>query len=365
MVSEQPKFSIIFKELAIAAIQKQKRGSVIMILDDTTNKNLDKVSYKSLGEVKKTDFTSSNYDLITLAFLGNPTEVVILKKEADFSDIQAKLSYYSNYTLVYPSADAASMTSIKNYLNAQRQKNNYSIAILGNMTGADAQYIVNFTTTDIKANVNGEKTFTNADFSARIAGTLSGLPNSRSLTYFELPEVYDCTLSSDPDADVKEGKLIILQQDGSFKLGRAVNSLVTLTDGITEAFQKIRVSNIMDMIANDIISTFRLYYVGKYTNNYSNKLRFAGAINSYLKELAKQGLLEIENQNEVKISYAKNKSYLESKGKDTSKMTYQEIMSANTGSNVFLDGVCSPTDTMEDLDLGMYLYQAMTEAEEN
>ena len=81
-------------------------------------------------------------------------------------------------------------------------------------------------------------------------------------------------------------------------------------------------------------------------------------INAYLNTLAAEGLLEIANQNEVRISYEKNKSYLESKGKDTSKMSYQEIITANTGSNVFLDGLCSPTDTMEDLDLGMYLFES-------
>lgn len=362
MVEKQPNFLITFKELAIAAIQKQKLGKVIMILDDDTTEN-DRISYKTFGEVKKSDYTSANYDLITLAFLGNPSEVIIIKKEAEFADIQKKLNYYSGYVLVYPSAVDADHIAIKSYLNDQRQKNNFSIAVLGNPTTApDAQYIINFATNGIKVNLNdGEKTFTPGTYTPRVAGAFSGLPNSRSLTYYELPEVFDCTLSADPDADCKAGKLIILQQDGTFKLGRGVNSLTTLTDGITEAFQKIRIVNIMDMIANDIITTFRTTYVGKYVNNYSNKLRFVGAINSYLHDLALNGLLEIANQNEVRISYDKNKAYLEAKGKDTSQMSYNEIIQANTGSNVFLDGVCSPTDTMEDLDLAMYLYETFEE----
>ena len=40
-------------------------------------------------------------------------------------------------------------------------------------------------------------------------------------------------------------------------------------------------------------------------------------------------------------------------------MLTSDIIRANTGSRVLLDGVCSPTDTMEDLDIGMYLYQAL------
>ena len=40
-------------------------------------------------------------------------------------------------------------------------------------------------------------------------------------------------------------------------------------------------------------------------------------------------------------------------------MTAKQLERANTGSRVLLDGTCSPTDAMEDLDLGMYLFQAL------
>ena len=331
MVNTQPKFNVDFKELAVLAIQRQPRGNVVMILNDDTDDAVDKVTYSGLGDVDKADYTSANYDLLTLAFLGNPSKVIVIKAEEAIKDTLAKLDYYNNYTLCYPD-------------------------------GADVA-IHNFTTDDIKANVNGTvKTFTSGDYTARVAGALSGLAPSRSLTYFELPEIVECPLSADADADVKAGKLVVLHQDGSFKLGRAVNSLTTLTDGVTEAFQKIRVVDIMDMIANDIVTTFRTGYVGKYTNNFTNKNRLVGAINAYLDDLAAEGLLEAENDNAVTISYEKTRSYLKGKGVDVSNMSYMDILKANTLSYVFLDGVCSPTDTMEDLDLGMYLYQALQQA---
>lgn len=361
MVSTQPKFNVDFKELAVLAIQRQQRGDVVMILDDSTNEDLDNVVYRGLGDVDPDDWTAANYKRLQLAFLGNPSKVIVVKKETSFADIQTKLNLQSNYTLCYPEAASADVTSIKNYLNAQRQANNYSRAVVANATSPDADYIINFTSSGaIKAKIADEaENFTAGDWTCRLAGALSGLASSRSLTYYELPEVVEAPISSTPDTDVAAGKLIILHQDGSYKFGRAVNSLVTLTDGVTEAFQKIRVLDIMDMIANDIVSTFRLYYVGKYTNNFTNKNRFVGAINAYLKDRAAEGLLEAENDNEVKISYDKNKSYLEGKGVDTSDMSYIDILKANTGSKVLLDGVCSPTDAMEDLDLGMYLFQAL------
>lgn len=363
MVQTQPKFKVEFKELAVLAIQRQQRGDVVMILNDDTNADLDKVVYRGLGDVDKDDYTTENYDLLTLAFLGNPSKVIVIKAEEEIADTLAKLQYFNNYTLCYPEGDATDFTAIGNFIKGVRAKNNYSKAILGNALSPDALYIINFATDGIKANVNGEvKEFTAGEYTARIAGALSGLAPSRSLTYFELPEIVECNLAEDADAEAAAGKMVILHQDGSFKLGRAVNSLVTLTDGITEAFQKIRVVDILDQIANDIVATFRLYYVGKYTNNFTNKNRFIAAINAYLLGLANEGLLEIENDNVVYLSAEKIKLYLEGKGVDTSKLTYKELIRQNTGSKVLLDGVCSPTDAMEDLDLGMYLFQAMEQA---
>jgi hypothetical protein len=42
-------------------------------------------------------------------------------------------------------------------------------------------------------------------------------------------------------------------------------------------------------------------------------------------------------------------------------MTYNDIMKYNTGSKVLLDGTVSPLDTMEDLDITNYLFQALQE----
>ena len=363
MVATQPKFDVIFKELAVTAIQRMQRGTVIMILNDDTNALIDKAVYTGLGDVNKADFTTENYDLLTLCFMGNPYKVVVIKASEAIADTLKKLEVYNNYILCYPDAEASDFTAIQKYIKGIRAKNNYSKAIFGGALSPDAEYIINFATDGIKANVNGEvKSFTTGDYTARIAGALSGLSSSRSLTFFELPEIVECTLSDDADEDVEDGKLVVIHQDGSFKLGRGVNSLVTLTDGITEAFQKIRVMDILDTIANDIVSTFRLYYVGKYTNNFVNKNRLIAAINAYLETLAAEGLLESENDNKVYLSVEKIKAYLKGKGNDTSDMTTKEIERANTGSRVLLDGVCSPTDAMEDLNLGMYLFQALEQA---
>ena len=37
MVATQPKFNVDFKELAVLAIQRQQRGAVVIILNDSTS----------------------------------------------------------------------------------------------------------------------------------------------------------------------------------------------------------------------------------------------------------------------------------------------------------------------------------------
>lgn len=360
MPDNQPTFTVTFKELAVNAIKRQTRGHIVLVL----NSDADKISYKMLCEADKNDFTAEDYFELQLCFMGNPKKVTVLSKEEDISELTAKLDKYDNYTLCWPDITDAEMLSIKNYIKAQREKNNYSIGIFANKNGLDSEYMINFVSGDIKLLYEGEtKTVTASEYLPRIAGALAGLSQNRSLTYFELSEILDADVSNDADEIVSKGGLTIIYQDGSFKLGRAVNSLVTLTDGITEAFQKIRIVNIMDMIANDIISTFRKNYVGKYVNNYANKKRFIGAVNTYLKGLASDGLLDEANENSVSLSYDKIKAFIEEKGVSTENMSYEDILSYNTGSKVLLDGVCSPVDCMEDLNLGFYLFQAL-ESEE-
>ncbi len=360
MPDTQPTFTVTFRELAVSAIKRQTRGNIILIL----NSGVDQVSYKMLSEVNKDDFSPKDYLALELCFMGSPKKVTVLSKPEEISDLTEKLNKFDNYILCYPQAQTTEIVALKNYLKIQREKNNYSIAVFDNADKPDSEFIVNFVSGEVKILNNGStQTLQAHEYLPRIAGIIAGISQNRSLTYYELTEIVDADISIDADKTVSEGGLTIIYQDGSFKLGRAVNSLTTLSEGITEAFSKIRIINIMDMIAGDIITTFRKYYVGKYVNNYANKKRFIGAVNTYLKTLASEGLLEEENDNSVYLSYAKTKAFIEGKGVSTEGMSYQEIISYNTGSKVLLDGVCSPTDCMEDLNLGFYLFQAL-ESEE-
>ena len=147
------------------------------------------------------------------------------------------------------------------------------------------------------------------------------------------------------------GMLVVVPgADGGYRLGRAVNSLTTLTPDHGAAFQKIKVVEGVDLIRKDIASAFESGYIGKVLNDYDNKLLLVTAINAYLKGL-EGDVLDKTADNRCFVSLSGQKSWLESQGTDTSDMKDADILRANTGSEVFLEADLTFCDAMEDLSL--------------
>jgi viroplasmin and RNaseH domain-containing protein len=75
------------------------------------------------------------------------------------------------------------------------------------------------------------------------------------------------------------------------------------------------------------------------------------AIGAYFKQLdtSEGGAGYINENHSIEIDLASQRTYLESKGVDTSSMSEQEIKEANTDSWVFLAGQVSILDAIEDV----------------
>ena len=179
---------------------------------------------------------------------------------------------------------------------------------------------------------------------------LAALPLNRSATYAPLAEVVSCGGYDDPDAEVDAGKLIVVSGRDGYRLGRAVNSLTTLTPDKAAPFQKIKIVEGIDLIRTDIAATFENGYIGKVLNDYDNKLLLVTAINAYFRSL-EGDVLDKTAENKCSVSLSGQKNYLESQGMDTSGMKDADILRANTGSQVFLEAKLTFCDAMEDLAL--------------
>lgn len=353
-----PEIIIAFKQKASDAIMRSPRGMVAVIMqDDTTEQFLTPCT--RWKDVKKSEWTEESLKVLKLVFKGGPQKVLIVREirmegNLDLTQTLKEIMHINIDYLCYPGYLSKDLQILRDFIAEAHEKGKKVKAVLPNVT-ADDMHIINFSATYVTAKWLDEEepvTYSAAEYCARIAGILAGLPLTQSCTYHVLDEIVDADIWEDPDKEIDAGKLIIVFDGEKFKIGRGVTSLQTVTPEHPESFKKIKIVEGMDVIRHDIFSTFKENYVGDVTNGYDNKQLFVGAVNTYLR-IMQGSVLNAEATNLVQISAEGNREYLENNGIDTADMTEQELKEADTGSYVFLEGTCKFLDAMEDLRLDM------------
>ena len=293
-----PSISIKFIQEGITAISRGSRGIVAMIIKE--EKAISPATIVDVTDIPS-DVTDNNKQLITNALIGNTSaplrlELYIISGELT---LQNALSHFENTQfdyLCYPSAVDEDKTAIVTWIKSQRNLGNMVKAVLANET-ADYEGIINVTQSGV---VVGEKTYTAAEFTARVAGLIAGTDLRMSTTYTSVPEVDLIPYESRTETTEKVGKgeFILYKESGRIKVARGVNSLTTVSDTTVtdiqskgDLFQKIKTVDIMDLIANDIRKTARDAYIGKLSNSYDNKILLNTAIPGYFDGLINDGLV--------------------------------------------------------------------------
>lgn len=349
-----PEINIEFKGKAVSAIKRSAMGIVALVLKDDTPA-FTSIQYKSIEDVESTDWTADNLDYIKKVLLGTPSKVIVevlATTATDYNDALANLGSKKWNYLAIPAIDAADVEDIATWLKAKRDNDKKTFkAVLPNYV-ADHEGIINFATDGLKV---GEKTYNTAEYCARIAGILAGLPFTRSATYYELPEVESITESTDPDADIDAGKLILINDGEKIKIGRGVNSLTTTTIEKTEDFKKIKIVEVMDMVLDDIRDTFNNSYVGKVPNIYDNQVLFFTSVNAYFQGLTNDSLLDPSFENKSGVNVEAQRLAWESIGTDTTDWDDQKVKDMSFKSNVFASANIKIVDAVEDLDFQIHI----------
>lgn len=96
----------------------------------------------------------------------------------------------------------------------------------------------------------------------------------------------------------------------------------------------------------------RASYVGKIINDYDGKQMFVAAIGAYHKGLL-GNVLDKSYDNVVAIDIDAQRTYLESRGMDTSEMDDIAVAKANTGTKVFIASNVKFVNAMEDLKMNV------------
>lgn len=353
-----PKIIISLSKKASTVVKRSSRGVVVLLLKDDTNKDIVTASYTSADDtgISTDNWAAANIDYIQKAFLGNPSKVICERIGADEEEetytLTAALKRLTttkfNY-LAMPAAEVDDVAEISAWIKIQRTAKRYCKAVLANCAANDVG-VINFTTSGIMV---GTKAYSTAEYTARLAGIFAGISLDRSATYYVLDEVTTITSSETPDDDIDNGELILIDDFEKIKIGRAVNSKTALSTDETEDMKKIKIIEALDMIKEDITTTFADEYVGKVSNSYDNKFALCAMINSYLQDITSAGVLYSGFDSSVSVDIDAQKAYLEKQGIDTKDMSTEEIKNYNTGSYVFLSGNIQFQDAMEDLTLAL------------
>ena len=386
-----PSVIISFKEAGIAAIERSQRGIVFLILEeeqeviDKLTVNTSAICGKAItgqaitGNIEKqevienpfviytiddipSELSENNKDYITKFLLGYvtaPYRVKVYlqakgKTGADkWQESLKKIATERWDYLAIPTIEEEQLETVGTWIKTNRENKYKKVKAV--LPGYDGDYegIINFSNKTIKT---ATKTYTPAEYTARIAGLIAGTPMTISATYAPLSEVIDCDKYDldENDEKVNNGEFFIWYDGTKYKMSRAMNSLVTTIEGKQEGYQTIKIVDIMDMIYDDVRTTAQDSYIGKYSNSYDNKCLLIMAITGYLKELEKEGLLQA-NYSTVELDTEAIKNYQLQNGLYTkdelADMSNDEINLLDTKKKVFLKGKIKIIDAMEDIEL--------------
>ena len=349
-----PQINIMFYSRAVSAISRSALGIVALILRDETSTVVNgTTTLKSIEDLTASDWTAENYGYIEQALAGTPSKVVVLRigTSAELTGELKKLgSIKFNYAAM-PGATDEEAETLVSWIKSKRTNDKKTFKAVVSNVDADDKGIINFTTGGI---VVGDTTYTAQQYTPRIAGIFAGLPFTRSATYFVLPEVDAIEESETPNEDIDNGQLILVNDGENIKIGRAVNSLTTLTVREKADYKKVKIVEVMDMIVDDIRDTFAKEYIGKVINVYDNQVLFITAVNAYFKILMGDQILDPTYDNVSFIDVEAQRLAWESIGTDTSGYDDQQIREMSFGDDVFLGGQVKISDAMEDLTFDIF-----------
>lgn len=352
-----PNIDIVFKQKAVTAIQRSERGILcILVQDDKQTEGVTRFTYRRGSDVDKTSFSDTNYTAIMRAFDVAVNKVYVFR----YASTVEEKAVYKEVEKVRFNYICTNVTAKQQPLaNYVRQFNNDSkghkiVCVVANITTADSKYIINVKGTGgtLKDKDTAVKV---EDYLIRIASTLCNLPMNRSLTYYvfsDLKSWDDSYITDEAGIDfwIDKGFLTLINDDDEVKCGRAVNSLVTFTSTDTEDMSFIIIVESMNLILEDIYTTFKDYYVGKYKNTLSNQRLFISSVNSYFRTLQGEEILDDAYDNHAEIDIEAQRNAWTAIGKvEAEDWTDLKVQQMSFRTNVYLAGDAKITNCMESL----------------
>lgn len=351
-----PNIDIVFKQKAVTAVLRSERGILaILVADEKQTEGVKRFTYKRGADVSDKDYSAENYTAIKRAFdvAVNKVHVFRYASTVELKDVFKEVEKVRiNYICTNVKANQQELANYARQYNNDNQGHKI-VCVVANVETADSKYIINLKGTG--GTLKDDKAVTAEDYVIRIASTLCNLPMNRSLTYYVFSDLKtwdDSYIDSENPigAWITKGYLTLINDDDEVKCGRAVNSLVTFTSTDTEDMSNIIIVESMNLILEDIYTTFKDYYVGKYKNTLSNQRLFISSVNSYFRTLQGEEILDDAYDNHAGIDIETQRNAWTGIGKtEAEDWTDLKVQQMSFRTNVYLAGDVKITNCMEDL----------------
>lgn len=351
-----PVIEITFIQKAVSAIQRSERGiACIVVKGDVEAPRLKKYRYET--DITATDYTEEQLTALRRGFLVPVNKVYVLTVPAESTDFSVATEALEGVKFNYLATTVSEwQQQVVNYIITKNQKSagKKYIGVVANATTADSKYIINVKNprvhevdTDSWVNMNL--------YLPRLVCILCNLPMNRSCTYYELEDIDEVdtsfvTIENDIDYWINKGYIVFFKDEDVIKIGRGVNTLTTFTTTDTEDMRKIIIVESMNIILEDIYTTFKDYYVGKYKNSYDNQTLFISAVNSYFRQLVREEILDPDYDNVAYVDVEMQRDAWLGIGKtEAQDWDEEKVKEMSFKSYVFLAGNIKILDAIEDL----------------
>lgn len=357
-----PKIDIVFKALGASAVTRGERGYAVLILRDDTEGEPKKY-YKTIedfGEDEQAKFTESNIQLIKDAFEGTPLKLQVFKlaSEGNAEDLLKVVGGAIPRNCWIGTTDAEIQTSLVTWAKAKvkNDKKKYKV-IAWKAVGADDMHVVNFTNEKVTWADEKRGEVTGNLIIPYLLGFLAGISINMSAIAYELTKFSSVVEPEELETAINDGEFVLFNDEGIVKVARAVNSLVTTGQDVSEDMCYINTVEKMDLIYCDIFETWDKKYKGKYPNILDNQMLLISAINGYFKTLARDYILDpnFENTSMVDIEAQRVENYSKYGQEVVEGWDDLKVKQMTVGTKVFLKANIKISGIMEDFSFLIYM----------
>jgi hypothetical protein len=355
-----PNINIAFVQAASASVTSGTRGIVALIVRDDTNTTFSTVTYTLASAIDSTKFTAANAQFITDCFVGTPTSVTVIRIGAsgviaDALTIAATLDFdwLGVAETIVGDSDAVA-TWIK---SQEALKKTYKAIVYNPTTAPDCKHVVNFVNTSVTFLDTTRGTSgvcTGETYISTLLGIFAGISLSKSATYYICTNLSAVTEVADNDTAIDKGELVLINDSGDVRIGAGVNSLVTLDTNDTSDMQQICIVEAMDLMLDDIRTTFKDSFIGNYKNKYANQIILISAINAYFNTLADEDVLDADYTNVCSVDVdAQRAAWLAAGKTEASSWTDAQVRNNTFKNQVFLAANVKILGGVENLQLSI------------